>query len=211
LTNIDAVVTDPPYGMKLNTDFSGMKNNSNFKNGKSNGAWVPTGNTYEPVIGDDKEFDPTIFLLGKQQVFFGCDYFYDKLPKGGSVSIWDKRLSESSDKAFGSCYETIWFSKKRKKDFIRHKWFGCFGTEKEDIKKRIHPTQKPIGVMEWCISKLDKNVETILDPFMGVGSCGIAAINLGKKFIGIEIDKKYFDLSVDRIKKAHYNNISKLF
>jgi DNA modification methylase len=100
---------------------------------------------------------------------------------------------------FGSCYETIWFYPPRKRDIIRHKWAGFFGTEKEDIKKRVHPTQKPVGLMKKIILNLKNNPAVICDPFMGSGSTGVAAVDLGRRFIGIEINKNYFDIACERI------------
>ena len=195
LDKVDAVITDPPYGMKLDADFSKMNNKNGFK-GKG------IGNKYENVIGDDVDFDPTPFLLGKSQVFFGADYFFNKLPKNGSLSIWDKRTDASADKAFGSCFEVVWFYPSRKKDFLRHRWYGVFGTEREDVKQRVHPTQKPVDVMKWAIKNCKGNPEIILDPFMGSGTTGVAAIQMGRKFIGIEREKRYFDIACERIEAA---------
>jgi site-specific DNA-methyltransferase (adenine-specific)/modification methylase len=67
---------------------------------------------------------------------------------------------------------------------------------------KVHPTQKPVGVMEWCIKKL-KNSELVIDPFMGSGTTGVACANLGRKFIGIEIEPKYFDIACERIAAAY--------
>ena len=199
LENVDGIVSDPPYGMNLNTDFSQMRGKSDLhKNG---------GGIYKKIIGDDKDFDPRPFLFAKNIVLFGADYFMDKLPKNGSISIWDKRINEKGDKAFGSCYEMIWFYPSRKKDFLRHCWYGLFGTENEDQKKRLHPTQKPIQVMEWCISHLPQKTKIILDPFMGSGSTGVACMNMGKKFIGIEREKKYFDIACERIEIAQKQEV----
>jgi DNA modification methylase len=75
--------------------------------------------------------------------------------------------------------------------------------------RNVHPTQKPIAVMEWCISLLAKSAITILDPFMGSGTTGVACIRTGRKFIGIEIDHQYFDIAVKRIEKEY--NIPRLF
>jgi DNA modification methylase len=74
--------------------------------------------------------------------------------------------------------------------------------EERDV-PREHPTQKPIGVMSWCISHLPSSTNTILDPFMGSGTTGVACANLGRKFIGIEIEKKYFDIACERIDAAY--------
>ncbi len=194
LGKFDAVITDPPYGMNLNADFSSMT--SKFKG--SNG-----GNKYDNIIGDDVDFDPTPLLdLSKNVVLFGADYFCKRLPSTGTWIIWDKRLDDSADKMFGSCFEIIWTSAKRKKEILRHKWAGIFGTEREDNPTRVHPTQKPIELMGRCI-KFYPKAQTILDPFMGSGTTGVAAVQLGRKFTGIEREPKYFDIACKRIEQAY--------
>ena len=65
-----------------------------------------------------------------------------------------------------------------------------------------HPTQKPLDVMKWCIERLPSGCSTILDPFMGSGTTGVACVKLGRKFIGIEIEPKYFDIACKRISEA---------
>jgi site-specific DNA-methyltransferase (adenine-specific)/modification methylase len=194
LTGVDAVVTDPPYGMNLNADFSGM----------ANPGWKGTngGNRYGSIAGDDRPFDPSPFLsIAPEVVLFGADYFMRDLPEGGSLSVWDKRLAESADKMFGSTFELVWFYPARKKDTIRHKWAGIFGTEKETEKRRIHPTQKPEGLMEKIVLRVRGT--TILDPFMGSGTTGVACAKLGRRFIGIEIELKYYDIARKRISDAY--------
>jgi site-specific DNA-methyltransferase (adenine-specific)/modification methylase len=191
---VEAIVSDPPYGMKLNADFSDM-------NSKFNGSGG--GHRYENIVGDNVDFDPAPFLpLARQFVLFGADYYLGRLPSGGSLSVWDKRLDESADKMFGSCYETVWFYPGRRRDMIRYKWAGIFGTEKEDIKTRLHPTQKPIRLMQDCIIKLKPAPQVILDPFMGSGTTGLACVNLSRRFIGIEIVPAYFDIACERIRAA---------
>jgi len=193
LGKLDAIVTDPPYGMSLNTDFRSMK--TKFK---GNG-----GNKYDPIIGNNTFFDPSPFFpVANQFVFFGADYYLSRLLKGGSLTIWDKRLTESADKMFGSCFEVIWFYPSRKKDIIRYKWAGIFGINKEDTKKRVHPAQKPIHLMQDVILKLKNSPASIFDPFMGSGTTGVACVNLNRNFIGIEINEKYFDISCKRIEAA---------
>jgi site-specific DNA-methyltransferase (adenine-specific)/modification methylase len=188
------VISDPPYGMNLDTDFSGM--NSRFKG--SGG-----GHRYNAVVGDNTKFDPAPLLsLAGQFVLFGADYYLDRLPPGGSLSVWDKRLDESADKMFGSCYETIWFFPSRRRDIIRYKWAGIFGTEKEDTRNRVHPTQKPIRLIQDCILKLKPSPMTIIDPYMGSGTTGVACVRLSRRFIGIEIVPEYFEIACERIRTA---------
>jgi DNA modification methylase len=68
--------------------------------------------------------------------------------------------------------------------------------------QRVHPTQKPIVVLEWVINQFKKSPKTILDPFMGSGTTGVACMNLGREFIGIEIEPKYFEIACERIAQA---------
>ena len=194
--SVDAVITDPPYGMNLDADFSKMGNKDGFK-GKSN------GNLYSDVIGDNRPFDPTEILKKSETVvFFGYDYFSNKLPENSTVMVWDKRLTESADKCFGSPFELLWINKKTRKRFYRVRWYGLFGTEKQDVKKRVHPTQKPLELMSKIIQDFTKPNDTILDPFMGSGTTGVACVQTGRNFIGIEIDPTYFAIAEKRIAEA---------
>jgi site-specific DNA-methyltransferase (adenine-specific)/modification methylase len=99
---------------------------------------------------------------------------------------------------FADC-ELAWTNLQRAVRRIRFLWNGMIRAEK-DI-EREHPTQKPIEVMRWCLGFIP-DARTILDPFMGSGTTGVAAIKLGRKFIGIEIEPKYFDIACRRIEEA---------
>ena len=194
--SFDAVITDPPYGMELDTDFSKMNNPQGFKG-------LGVGNKYNYVIGDEEKFDPTPFIInGRLTILFGCDYYLEHLPKDSTILVWDKRGSKSADRAFGSPYELIWINKKVSKRFYRIRWYGLFGTEKQDIKKRVHPTQKPIQIMSRLILDFTNEGDTILDPFMGSGTTGVACVQTGRNFIGIEIDPTYFAIAEKRIAEA---------
>jgi site-specific DNA-methyltransferase (adenine-specific)/modification methylase len=155
------------------------------------------------VIGDDIPFNPAhLFSSADQFALFGADYYSSHLPVGGSLAVWDKRLTDTADKMFGSCFEMIWFYPSQRRTIIRYKWAGMFGLEKEDTQKRVHPAQKPIHVMEDVILKLKGSPAVILDPYMGSGTTGVACAQLGRQFVGIEISEKYFDIACKRIEKA---------
>jgi site-specific DNA-methyltransferase (adenine-specific) len=189
LGKVDAVVTDPPYGIALNTD------NSRFSGGDASSvAKRGAGKAYDaPIVGDEAEFDPRPLLIGAEQIIWGWNNYPDKLPKGACL-IWIKR----NDDAFGSFLsdaETAWFS--------RGHGVYCFRdlSNVGITRERAHPTQKPVSLMQWCVSKTRGN--TILDPFMGSGTTGVACAKLGRKFIGIEIEPKYFDIACRRIEQAY--------
>lgn len=188
LGKVDAVVTDPPYGIALDTDnsrFSGGTKANMAKRG--NGIGSANG---APIINDSLPFDPSFLIsIGREQIVWGWHCFPDKLPRGACL-IWIKRL----DAAFGSFLsdaETAWHS--------RGHGVYCFRdlSMNAEALTRAHPTQKPVPLMRWCIQRV--RGETILDPFMGSGTTGVACVQLGRKFIGIELEPRYFDIACRRI------------
>ena len=186
LGKVDAVVTDPPYGI----DYKSTHKNSL---------------DYLPIAGDKNNFDPSPWLKFPQVILWGGNNFATSLPIGGWI-VWDKRLSISADKILGSPFELAWC--------LNHKLFKMVrllhgGAKNADAKNgdvanaaRFHPTQKPVQLMIRCLTFLSGNAETILDPYMGSGSTGLACMNLERKFIGIEIEPKYFDIACERIENA---------
>ena len=190
---VDAVVTDPPYGINLNTDnsrFSGGTAGNIAKRG--NGIGTANG---QPIAGDSGPFDPAFLVdYGNEQIIWGWHCFPDKLPAGACL-VWIKR----HDAAFGSFLsdaETCWFSR-------GHGVYLYKDISHNRIAKiRQHPTQKPVELMRWCIGKLMKTSNVICDPFMGSGTTGVACAH-EKTFIGIEKERKYFDIACERIEAAY--------
>jgi site-specific DNA-methyltransferase (adenine-specific)/modification methylase len=107
--------------------------------------------------------------------------------------VWDKL---NGDTDFADC-ELAWTNLPKAVRRLSFQWNGCMRRERDIA--REHPTQKPVGVMNWAIGQLPTDAKTILDPLMGSGSTGVAAVQLGRKFIGIEREPKYFDLACRRI------------
>lgn len=192
----DIVWTDPPYGMNLDTDFSGMEG-------------ISKGNTYKKVEGDDKDYDPThifnAFGYCKEMFLWGADYYAEKLPKrnDGSWIVWDKTEGGSGpnsdyDKMFGSNFELCWSKQKHKRALARVLWKGIFGLSKEDTKRRVHPTQKPVLLAVWFLEKFSKPGDIVADIFLGGGSSLIACEQLGRICYGMEIDPVYVDVIIAR-------------
>ena len=192
----DMLFCDPPYGIDLDTDYTSLQSKSKFvkeKNLKRN-----TGNRYEKIIGDGIDYDPEHifrdFGYCKEIFLWGGDYFLKRLPERGSLFVWDKRQTEQFDKMYGSCFELCWSRNRHKREIIRHTWTGIFGTEKEDIRKRIHPTQKPIELCKWFIQKFSKREQNIIDLFGGSGSTLIACEQADRICYMMELDPKYCDI-----------------
>lgn len=190
LDGFDAVVSDPPYGVALNTD------NGRFSGGHNPGKRAVGSGTANGrgIVGDDRPFDPRHLLaLPGDKVIWGWNNFPDLLPKGACL-VWLKR----NDGAFGSFLsdaELAWLSRGTgvycRRDL----------TNNAITNERLHPTQKPVGLMEWCLDFLPK-ATCILDPYMGSGSTGVACVQKGRRFIGVEIDPGYFDAACRRIDAA---------
>jgi site-specific DNA-methyltransferase (adenine-specific) len=191
LGRVDAVITDPPYGMNWDTNFarfSGGHQDSIAKRGM--------GRDYgAPIIGDDMPFDPSPWLKFERVVMWGYHHFSSRLPVG-SVLVWLKRL----DPAFGtflSDAELAWMKGGH----------GVYCRRDLSMKAitgdREHPTQKPVSLMEWCLDKARVSIgATVLDPFMGSGTTGVACVRTGRRFIGVEIDPGYFAIAQRRIAEA---------
>lgn len=194
----DMVFTDPPYGMRLDTDYSSMKSKLKCKTG---------GSYYEKVIGDNDDFKPELitsifenFGYCKEVFLFGGDYFAELLngKNQGSWIVWDKRLDDSADKMFGSCFELCWSKNKHKRDIARVKWAGVFGMEQEDVNKRVHPTQKPVNLVLWFLSRYGKTGDLVVDIYGGSGSTLIACEQTGRRCYMCELEPRYIDVIIQR-------------
>lgn len=202
----DMVFTDPPYGMKLNADYSEMSNNSTFAKEKG----IKNGKKYDNVIGDHNDFTDelinTIFACFndcKEIFIWGADYFAELLPtkNEGSWIVWDKRVDENFDKMYGSAFELCWSKNKHKREIARIRWASAFGTEKEFDHKRHHPTQKPTELASWFFNKWGNQKDLIADLYLGSGTTMITAHQLNRKCYGMELDPKYCQVIIDRMLK----------
>lgn len=199
----DMVFTDPPYGMKLDADYSSAKSSLKMLNDKG----LKGGRKYANVIGDHDDFTPdliqTVFASFPDcaEVFlWGADYYAELIPEknDGSWIVWDKRLDDSADKMYGSCFELCWSKSKHKREIARIKWAGVFGTEKEFDKKRHHPTQKPSALVEWFFNLWGSNDDLVADLYGGSGSTLIACEKANRRARLMELSPAYVDVIVKR-------------
>ena len=188
LGKVDACITDPPYGIA-------------YAHGGGGGKLArSTAFAHMAIHGDDEPFDPTPFLAFDKVALFGANHFAHRLPSGSGWLIWDKRDGVcSNDQA--DC-EIAWTNTGSPARVMRHLWNGMLkASERGEI--RVHPTQKPVAVMEWVVRQITYHGDSILDPYMGSGTTGVACQRLGRKFIGIEIDPGYFETACKRIEAAY--------
>jgi len=189
LGKFDAVVTDPPYGI--------------FKKVGGNGRMFGKDTIYS--IDDSAaswDYRPDVELLlmvrdaATQYVIWGGNYFADVLGACKGPLIWNKLTGNNSY----ADAEMAWSNVAGTSRVFTHQWCGAF-KDSERGERAVHPTQKPVAVMQWSIG-FTKGT-TVLDPFMGSGTTGVACVKLGRKFTGIEIDPNYFDIACERIRQAY--------
>lgn len=191
-----AVLSDPPYGVSYRAP-TGVGGNAPRKNPLNKAAPPLVRRNYAPIIGDDSKFDPVPLLKFQDVILWGANHFADVLPVSAGWLVWDKRDGMKPNN--NSDCEMAWRNSGGSARLFRYLWNGmCQAGEKG---RRFHPTQKPIALMEWCIGFIPK-ADVILDPYMGSGSTGVAAVRLNKQFIGIEVDPSYFDIACKRIEAA---------
>ena len=200
----DAIITDPPYGIDYRRGSGGKR--AELANDK-------------PILHDDEEFDPTHLLKNasrttggagiestdgmkgkKPIVIWGANYFSHRLPPGQWL-VWDKACGQGPHSSFTDA-EYAWTTRKTPRSIYHHLWLGLLrqGEGASGKEGRIHPSQKPVELMEWCMETCRVGIgKTVLDPYMGSGTTGVACIRTGRKFIGIEKDPEYFDAACSRL------------
>ena len=174
----DLILTDPPYGIRADENPVRGKWGADIVKGVN--AW------------DKERPAPWLFGLmqekGKECVIWGGNYFTDLLPPTMQWLVWDKGQRNFS---LADC-EFAWSSKRAAARVLTL----SRGEALQDGKE--HPTQKPVRLMKWCLDMHPK-AQTVCDPFMGTGTTGVAAVAMGKSFVGIERERKYFDIACERI------------
>lgn len=185
----DALICDPPYGCNNDCNYS-----------RFSGGLSPSRNHHRGVVGDDAPFDPSPWLAYPKVILWGWQHYADRLPLG-TVLVWCKKRDNQLGTFLSDC-ELAWQKGGKGVYLFRHVWHG-FDRQSEKG-KTLHPTQKPVALMQWCISRLKLPPgSTIFDPYMGSGPTALAALSLGHKFVGAEIDEKYFSIACDRVKQKH--------
>jgi site-specific DNA-methyltransferase (adenine-specific) len=200
LEQISAVVTDPPYqlanGRKANT--MGKTANRSGSGNLLKGTYLQNRD-YGAMVGGDEPFEPSMFLGFREVILWGAIHYATELPNATKWLVWDKREGvEIDDNA--DC-EMAWTNLKGPARIFRNLWKGVYRKGEENISvagAKLHPFQKPVELMRWCICKL-KYDGIVLDPFMGSGTTLRAAKDLGRRAIGIEIEERYCEIAAKRL------------
>lgn len=182
MEGFDACVTDPPYGIgkdgqKRTTGGNGGRKAYDFKGWD---AMRPVAAVFEHIR-----------RCSEHQLIWGGNYFADLLPPTGKWLVWDKgqRINQSDG-------ELAWTSEPGALRIFTQNRVALL------VEGAQHPTQKPIEIMQWSLLQLPK-ARTVIDPFMGSGSTGVACARQGRAFTGIEIDPEFFEIACERIRKAY--------
>jgi site-specific DNA-methyltransferase (adenine-specific) len=186
----DVIVTDPPYGISHPTNY--------HSRGRGKLARC---NDYQEVQGDRQPFEPS-HLLGHPCVLWGANYYADKLPSKSGWLVWDKVRPDELDQA--TC-ELAWTSMVKGVRRFRFLWNGMMKAKDE---KLVHPTQKPVALMTWVLSlRWLRGYKIVLDPYAGSGSTLLAALECGRKAMGIEVDERYCEIIAKRLERGVWRNL----
>ena len=180
----DVMLTDPPFGINHPTNYKAR--------GRSNLAEC---SNFAPVHDDDKPFDPAHLLTPAATILWGANYFADKLPTQSGWLVWNKERPHELDQA--TC-ELAWTNCVKGARVFNHLWNGMMRAS-EHGSSLLHPTQKPVALMKWCLSLRWVPPGIVCDPYMGAGAVLVAAKDLGRPAIGIEIVEAYCEIAAKRL------------
>ena len=227
---VDLLLTDAPYGISIvqpSSDGGGgrvspqySQPSAQFKGGsdtrevreshhsKQNDNKIIPARTYKPIINDDKPFDPQHLLdLNVPTILFGGNYFADKLPPSNKWLVWYKKPSLDGNRNHFSDCELMWTNLPGKRvDCYHYTWSGMVrkGDRRVELAERVHPTQKPVGLLAQLIEDYTERGDTVLDLYGGSGSTLIACEETGRKCLMMELSPDYVQI----IQQRYYAYIS---
>lgn len=186
---VDMVYTDPPYGI-----------NAVMSNGKVASSKMAKSNIYAPIAGDDsidvaiKAIEVIKTLGAKVEIIWGGNYYAQHLPNSMCWIVWDKDNGAS----YFADAELAWTNQESAVRIFKHTWNGMIKGS-EHGQKRVHPTQKPVALADWCLDNYGEDCDTVLDLFGGSGSTLLACENKGKKGLILELSPAYVDIICQRL------------
>lgn len=192
----DVVVTDPPYGISLHTTRTGVMARRNPGVVTAHGG-RRSGVDHRPIVGDSEPFDPSPWL-DWPCAFTGATHFAARLPSGGRWHVWDKTNRGECPTGTGNEFEMVWTSWASGRSVIIPILWAGLGRVNKHPDSFLHPTQKPVALFEWIL-RHGAPTGTVIDPFAGSGTTLVAAKNLGRRAVGVEIDEAYCEVAARRL------------
>lgn len=180
----DVLCSDPPYGISHPTNYAERRRDN-----------LAACTDFAPVYGDDEKFNPEHLMTPAQTILWGANYYADKLAPVSGWLVWNKERPSELDQATA---ELAWTNCVKGVRVFNHLWHGMMRASENDA-ALVHPTQKPVALMQWALSLRWIIDGTVCDPYMGSGSTLVAAKNLGRKAVGIEIEEKYCEIAAKRL------------
>jgi site-specific DNA-methyltransferase (adenine-specific) len=203
--SVDLVLTDPPYGIKADTD---AHKSSGLIKGQKTGFCTAARTCYDYSNWDNspptKAYFDEMIRISENQIFFGGNFF--DLPPSPCWIIWDKETN-----GYFADAELAWTSFNTAVRIFKWRWNGLLQEDMAHKEKRVHPTQKPLPLMMWCLEKYSKPGMTVLDPFLGSGTTAVACKKLGRNYIGIEKEPAYVEIALKRLEKVNNHKITDFF
>jgi len=188
---MDLILTDPPYGIDIVGD-DGKVGITN-EGGKAG--------TYKPIENDATDFDPSFLLnYDTKTIIFGGNHFTEELPKRPHWLVWDKKANKGEDHNNFSDCELAWTNIDAKSTLIyRHLWSGMVKEGSgPDTGARVHPTQKPVGLLGDILKDYSQQGDNIVDLFAGSGSLLLACEQTRRKAFCMELDPQYCQVIINR-------------
>lgn len=190
----DLALTDPPYGIRIGT--------------RARPRLAPDATRrwgaceYPPVIGDDKPFDPAHLLeLAPGAVLWGANNYASRLPDTRFWLAWDRKCGRAARSNITDCeLAAVYGHRFKTVRMFRHMWAG-FQRDSEVGQKHVHPTQKPVALMAWCLDFFP-DARRVVDPYMGSGPVAKACLDAGREYVGIELDERYCEVAVRRLEEG---------
>lgn len=186
LPRMDVCLTDPPYGIGEAAGKNKSRGNIAVAKDYGDEDW-----DNHPICAD---LLAMVVRAGRHAIVFGGNYY--ALPPTSCWLVWDK-INGNND--FADC-ELAWTNLPKAVRRLRYLWNGMLKATGET--RGDHPTQKPVGVMSWCLQQVP-DASSVIDPFMGSGTTGVACIKAGVKFVGIEKNALHFETACRRIDEAY--------
>ena len=182
---VDTICADPPYGLSLGRRSGGARQNSPF---------AMALNDYQ-ITGDDEPFDPAHLLGYRRVILWGGNHFASRLPDTRCWLVWDKREGGKPDDQADA--EVAWTNFDEPMRLYSHLWRGMIKASERN-QRRVHPTQKPVSLMRWCLT-IAKPQGVVCDPYMGSGPTLRAALDMGFPCVGIDTDERYCEVAAKRL------------
>lgn len=196
---VDWLITDPPYGIGIGTMAYTNGISIVGKTGLAKRRDYSRNEKQWDNQRISKEYFELMFKVSKNQIIFGGNYYTDYLPQTKSWIVWDKRCDDKYRCDYADC-ELAWCSKGVARVF-HYMYNGMLQGDMKNKDERFHPTQKPTQLIIQLINYYTKEGDLIFDPFMGSFTTAVCCHKTGRRYLGAELDKEYFEKGSERLNK----------